>query len=83
MDATERRLVQRQIASQIDYPSVYMGGPSPRAMNLADRIIDGLEKSCRLHASTCDHGSWQSYRQHGIYCPACGMAFRAPENETT
>lgn len=83
MHASERLLVQRQIASQIDYPSVYMGGPSPRAMKLADRIIDGLEKSFRIRATICGHGSWVSYKQHGIYCPTCGMAFRAAENETT
>lgn len=82
MDARERLLVQRKIASQIDYPSVYMGGPSPSAMKKADRIIEGLERAFRIRATTCGHGSWESYKRHGIYCPTCGMAFRAAENET-
>jgi hypothetical protein len=36
MGAEERLLIQREIASQIDYPSVYMGGPSPGAMKKAE-----------------------------------------------
>jgi len=79
MDAAERLLVQRRIAAQIDYPSVYMGGPSPRAMKIAEKIIVGLEKAYRIRATTCGHGSWESYTQHGIYCPTCGMAFCDPE----
>lgn len=82
MDASERLLVQRQIASQIDYPSVYMGGPSHGAMKKAERIVASLEAAHRLRATICGHGSWESYKRHGIYCPTCGMAFRAPENET-
>ena len=73
MDEHERLIVQRRIASQIDYPSVYMGGASRQAMKIADSIISGLEKSLRIHASTCEHGSWRSYKEHGIYCPTCGM----------
>ena len=73
MDESERLIVQRTIAAQIDYPSVYMGGPSPRAMKIANSIINYLEKSLRIHASTCEHGSWQSYLKHGVYCPTCGM----------
>lgn len=83
MSETERRLVQREIASQIDYPSVYMGGPSPSSMKKAERIMQTLEESFRLRATNCGHGTWESYKKHGIYCPTCGMAFRVPENETT
>lgn len=83
MSETERRLVQCQIASQIDSPSVYMGGPSPGAMKKAERIMQTLEAGFRLRPTNCGHGSWESYHAHGIYCPTCGMAFRAPENKTT
>jgi hypothetical protein len=81
MTETERTLVVRQIASIIDSPSVYMGGPSPSSTKKAERIVSNLEAAFRLTASKCGHGSWESYRQHGIYCPTCGMAFRAPEND--
>jgi DnaJ-class molecular chaperone len=38
----------RKIASMIDHPSVYMGGPSPGSMKKAQRIIDMLKKNCLL-----------------------------------
>lgn len=79
MSDAERLLVQRQIAAQIDYPSVYMGGPSPRAMKLAERIMQGLEEGFRLRPTNCGHGSWESYHAHGIYCPTCGMVCRERE----
>lgn len=79
MDDAERSLVTRRIASIIDFPSVYMGGPSQRAISLAEKIVCDLEASWRLSATKCGHGSWESYKQHGIYCPTCGTAFREPE----
>jgi hypothetical protein len=41
---TDREILQREIASILDHPSVYMGGPSPHHMRTADRIINHLEK---------------------------------------
>jgi hypothetical protein len=79
MGDAERLLVQRQIASLIDSPSVYMGGPSPRAMKIAGRIIDELESSFRLRGTRCGHGSWENYHQHGTYCPTCGMDLHKTE----
>lgn len=38
------RILQRIIAAQIDYPSVYMGGPSPASLKKANNIIDILKK---------------------------------------
>ena len=35
----------RMIAGQIDYPSLYMGGPSYTSMRKAERIIDMLKKA--------------------------------------
>ena len=72
MDGEERLQVQRRIASILDYPSVYMGGPSLNAMRKADRIIMYLECSHRLHATKCGHATWQSYELHGTCCPTCG-----------
>lgn len=72
IDGAERLLVQRIIASLIDSPSVYMGGPSPASMKKADRIIAELEQSYRIHHTKCGHGTWRSYREHGTYCPTCG-----------
>lgn len=72
IDGEERLLVQRSIASLIDSPSVYMGGPSPASMKRADRIIAWLEESHRLHFTKCAHGTWRSYHEHGTYCPTCG-----------
>ena len=66
-------LVQRQIASIIDHPSVFMGGPSRNSMNKADRVIVALENSFRITGSRCGHGAWLDYRTHGTHCPTCGM----------
>lgn len=72
MDDTERALVQRTIASIIDHPSVYMGGPSPNAMRKAERIIASLERGDRLVSTTCDHHGWMTWKMHGACCPDCG-----------
>lgn len=37
-------ILQRMIASKIDYPSVYMGGPSHNTMRKAERIIKILKE---------------------------------------
>ncbi len=73
MDAAERLTVQRVIAAQIDYPSVYMGGPSKRAAKIADNILTYLEASGRLVTASCNHSAWVDYRSHGTHCPTCSM----------
>jgi DnaJ-class molecular chaperone len=37
-------IIQRIMASIMDYPSVYMGGPSPGNMKRAEKIIEFLKK---------------------------------------
>lgn len=69
----ERLIVQRTIASVLDRPSVYMGGPSERSMRLADSIIKELLRQQRLHATECAHMAYGGHRQHGAYCPTCHM----------
>jgi hypothetical protein len=79
MDEDERALVIAQIAGSLDFPSVYMGGPSIPNLRKAKDIVDMLERSQRLVATTCDHSDYGSYREHGIYCPRCGLQIREPE----
>jgi len=73
---TERLLVQRSIASAIDHPSIYMGGPSKGAMQKAIAIVEHLEAAGRLVPATCDHSAWKSLDMHGAACPTCGIIFR-------
>ena len=73
MDAKERLTVQRGVASLIDYPSVYMGGPSQRALKLEDKILSDLEAAGRLKSAECRHGTWGGYAAHGTHCPICGL----------
>ena len=40
---TKREVLQRTLASILDHPSVYMGGPSHGSMRRAARIVDELE----------------------------------------
>jgi hypothetical protein len=83
MDATERLLVQRGIAAEIDYPSVFMGGPSHHAMRKAGRIIANLERAERLVSTTCDHHGWMTWKQHGATCPDCGTLIHDKEPGTS
>ena len=69
----ERNLVIAQIAGLLDFPNVFMGGPSRPNLRKAKDIVDMLEHSQRLVATTCDHSDYGSYREHGIYCPRCGL----------
>lgn len=39
-----RESLRRFVAMQLDYPSVYMGGPSPGNMKRALRIVERLEE---------------------------------------
>ena len=71
MSPEERLIVQRRIASILDYPSLYMGGPSHGSMRKADNIIKELEQSKRLVPTTCNHSAWNSYKDHGTCCPTC------------
>ena len=81
MDGDERLIVQRRIASILDHPSVYMGGPSQASMRKADEIIMSLENSHRLHATKCGHATWESYKQHGTHCPTCGIQCRDQQSQ--
>lgn len=38
------QIIQRNIASIIDYPSVYMGGASRNALNKAEKILNFLKE---------------------------------------
>ena len=78
MLAEERDLVINQIAGMLDHPSVYMGGPSIPNLRKAKAIVDMLERSQRLVATTCDHSDYGSYTEHGIYCPRCGLTVKEP-----
>lgn len=68
----ERAYVRARIASILDYPSVYMGGPSANSLRRADDIINELERQCRIVTTTCDHERYEGYKVHGIACPDCG-----------
>lgn len=68
---SEEDLIQHVIASILDHPSVYMGGPSQNSLRKADRIVKFLVESKRLVPTMCDHSAWVSYRNNGTYCPCC------------
>lgn len=68
----EREYVRRTIASVIDHPSVYMGGPSQNSIRVAGRIMDELDRQGRLCSTTCTHDEYAGWDQHGRACPACG-----------
>jgi hypothetical protein len=76
MDETEQTLVQRHIATLLDCPSVHMGSPSRMSMAKAQRIVNMLLRERRLVATTCDHGAWTSYAEHGSRCPNCSTVMR-------
>lgn len=42
MDDAEKYLLRQQIASALDYPSVYMGGPSQGSVRRAVKIVEHL-----------------------------------------
>ena len=42
MDYAEKYLIKSMIASSLDYPSVYMGGPSLGSIRKAEKIVDNL-----------------------------------------
>lgn len=68
----EREYVRREIASVLDHPSVYMGGPSQNSLRRASRVIDCLERAGRLVPTTCTHDNHDE-AVNGIACPTCGM----------
>lgn len=41
--AMDQKVVQRRIASLLDSPSVYMGGPSHGSLKRAGRIVEWME----------------------------------------
>lgn len=71
MTEDEKLLVTRIIAADLDYPSVYMGGPSHNSLRKAERIVKYLIESKRLVASQCDHSGYKDYKSNGEYCPVC------------
>lgn len=79
MMAEEAEYVRRIIATCIDHPSVYMGGPSQNSLRKAGMIMDELDRGGRLQPATCDHAEWESYKLHGTHCPTCGMQCHQPE----
>jgi hypothetical protein len=48
---TDSEILRREIASMLDHPSVFMGGPSQQNMRLAERIIRHLESG---HIAACE-----------------------------
>jgi hypothetical protein len=42
-DYADKYLIKVTIASSLDFPSVYMGGPSKGSLQRAERIISALE----------------------------------------
>lgn len=42
MDGADKYLLRQAIAASLDYPSVYMGGPSPHSVRKAVRIVEML-----------------------------------------
>jgi hypothetical protein len=41
---TDRKTLVREIATILDYPSVYMGAPSNRSIRYAEKIIELLDE---------------------------------------
>jgi len=48
VDDAERYLLRQQIASILDHPSVFMGGPSPQSVRKAIRIIQAMTDAFEL-----------------------------------
>jgi len=44
MDDAAKYLLRQRIASILDHPSVYMGGPSQQSLRKAIRIIEALDE---------------------------------------
>lgn len=42
MDDADKYVLRQAIAAALDYPSVYMGGPSPHSIQRAIRIINAI-----------------------------------------
>ena len=72
LDDADKYVLRQRIASRLDHPSVYMGGPSPTSLRKAGHILDALDRAGRLVPTTCTHDEWDE-SHHGIACPACGM----------
>lgn len=45
MDDAAKYILRQRIASIIDFPSVYMGGPSQQSVRRAIKIIEALENA--------------------------------------
>lgn len=42
MDDADKYILRQLIASSLDHPSVYMGGPSPNSVSRAIRIVTAI-----------------------------------------
>ena len=51
---TEREKLQREIASILDHPSVFMGGPSQHNLRKAERVLEHMAKSMKLLTALAD-----------------------------
>lgn len=78
---TERELVITVIASILDYPSVYMSGPSENNKRRAEKIVKYFEQSHRLKPSDCKHDEYAGFKRHGLYCPTCDMVIFSSKEE--
>lgn len=48
MDDADKYILRQQIASALDFPSVYMGGPSQRSLRRAIKIVDRLTREYEI-----------------------------------
>jgi hypothetical protein len=48
MDDANKYIMRQQIAAMLDYPSVYMGGPSPQSLRKAMKIVEHLTREYEI-----------------------------------
>lgn len=54
MDDAELYILRQSIASMLDHPSVYMGGPSQQAIRKAIKIVEFLSQNYKIEPTTED-----------------------------
>lgn len=79
---TDKDLTITIIASMLDHPSVYMGGPSQNSLRKAKKIVDYLIESKRWIDSQCTHESYQNFKTNGHYCPNCNQKIYESNDQT-
>lgn len=50
MQNEEKYILRQNIASILDHPSVYMGGPSIQSIRKAIKIVEYLDRECSIEA---------------------------------